>query len=72
MQHSTKQKLHGHLLPITQTMKVRLARQAGQRIHMQRFLWTTTHGNSSVERRIKTCIRQLCVMSTRRPPKKDD
>ena len=79
-QHSTKQKLCGHLLPISQHLQIRQTRHAG---HCWRsrgvliidvLLWTPTRGRASVGRTPKSCIHQLCAdtgRSLRRSVKRD-
>ena len=66
-QHPTKQRLNGHLLLITKTIKVRRTRYAG---HCWRSmdelisdvrLWTPSHGRSKAGRPARTYIQQLCA-----------
>ena len=53
-QHPKKQQLYGHLLPISQTIQVRWARQTGrcwwskEELISNILLWTPTHGHTSV------------------------
>ena len=66
-QHSTKQQLYGHLLPITKTIQVRWTRHA-------RHCWrsrdelisdvlpgTTSHGRAKAGRPARTYIQLICV-----------
>ena len=66
-QHSPKQQMYGHLLPITKTIQVRRTRHAG---HCRRsrdeplsdiLLWTFSHGWAMAGRRARTYIQQLCA-----------
>ena len=51
-QHSTKQQLYGHQLPITKTIKIRWARHAGHswrswiKLISDVFLWAPSHGRA--------------------------
>ena len=65
-QHPTKQRLYGHLPPITKTIKVRRTRHAG---HCWRNkdelisdvpLWNPTYGRAKAGRPNRTYIQQLC------------
>ena len=64
-QHPTKQRLYGHLPPITKNIQVTRTRHAG---HNRRnrdehirdiLLWTLSHGRAKVGRPARTYIQQL-------------
>ena len=63
----TKQKLYGHLQPITKTIKIRRTRHAGQcwrnrdELISNVLLWTPSHGRAKAERPAGTYIQQLCT-----------
>ena len=61
-QHPTKQQRHGHLPPITKTIRVRRTRHVG---HCWRsrdeLLWTSSQGRATGGRPARTYIQQLCV-----------
>ena len=65
-QHSIKQLLNGHLLPITKTIKVRRTRHAEHcwrsrdELISDVLLWTPSHGRAKVGRPARTYIQQLC------------
>ena len=62
-QHSTKQQLHGHLPPITKTIKIRLTRYAGHcwrrkdELISNELLWTPSHGRAKAGCPARTYIR---------------
>ena len=64
-QHATKQQLHGHLPPITKTIKVRRTRQAGHwwrsrdELISDILLWISSNGRAKAERPAQTYIQQL-------------
>ena len=64
-QHSTKQQLYGHLLPITKTIQVRRTRHAGHcwrskdELISDILLWTPSHGRAKVGRPARTYIQQI-------------
>ena len=66
-QHSTKQKLYGHLLPITKTLQVRQTRHAGHCWRSRDELisdihqWTPSHGRAKAGRPVRSYIQQLCA-----------
>ena len=66
-QQPTKQRLYGHLSPITQTIQVRWTRHAGHccwikdKLISGVLLWTPTYGRTNVGRPVKIYIHQLCV-----------
>ena len=64
-QHPTKQKLYGHLPPVTKTIKIRRNKHAG---HYWRsrdelindvLLWIPSHGHAKAERPARTYIQHL-------------
>ena len=65
-QHPKRHQLHGHLPPITKTIKVRRARHAEHcwrsRDELIRdvLLWNPTHGRAKAGRPARTYIQQLC------------
>ena len=65
-QHSIKQQLYGHLLPITKTIQVRRTRHAGHcwrswdELISDEPLWTPSHGREKAGRPARTYIQQLC------------
>ena len=65
-QHSTKQRVYGHLPPITKTIKVRWARHAGHcwmsrdKLISDVLLWTPSHGQAKAGRPARTYIQQFC------------
>ena len=65
-QHPTKQQLHGHLPPITKTIRVRRTRYAGHcwrsgdELISDVLLWTPSHGRAKARRPAQTYIQQLC------------
>ena len=65
-QHPTKQRLYGHLPPITKTIKIRRTRHAGQcwrsrdELISDVLLWTPSHGWTKAGRPARTYIQQLC------------
>ena len=64
-QHPTRDKLYGHLPPISKTIQVRRTRHAGHcwrsRDELIRdvLLWTPTHGRAKAGRPARTYIQQL-------------
>ena len=64
-QHSTKQQLYGHLLPITKTIQIRRTRHAGHcwrsRDEFIRDVlpWTPSHGRAKAGRPGRTYMQQL-------------
>ena len=64
--HPTKQRLYGHLPPITNVIKERRTRFAGHcwrskdEIISDVLLWTPKHGHTQVGRPYKTYIMQIC------------
>ena len=66
-QHTTKQRLYGHLPPITKTIQIRRSRHAGHcwrsrdELISDVFLWTPSHGRAKAGRPARTCIQQLCA-----------
>ena len=64
-QHPTKQKLHGHLPPITKTIQVRRTRHVGRCWRSKYELisdvlpWTLSHGRAKAGRPARTYILQL-------------
>ena len=62
-QQTTKQKVHGHLPPISQTIQVRRARlrKRNKDKLVSNVLWTPIHGHTSVGWPVKTYILQLCL-----------
>ena len=64
--HPTKQRLYGHLPPITDVIKERRTRFAGHcwrskdEIISDVLLWTPKHGHTRVGRPYKTYIKQIC------------
>ena len=66
-QHPTKQRLHGHLLPILQTIQERRTRLVRQRwssrdtLKSNVHLWSQTHEFKNVGRPVRTCMHKLCV-----------
>ena len=65
-QHPTRHQLHGHLLPITKTIKARRTRHAGRcwrskdELISDVLLWTTAYGRAKAGRPARTYIQQLC------------
>ena len=65
-QHLTKQRLYGHLPPITKTIQVRRIRHAGycwksrDELISGVLLWTPTYGRANAGRPAWTYIQQLC------------
>ena len=65
-QHPTRHQLYGHLPPITKTIQVRRARDAGHcwrsrdELISDVLLWTPTHGQAKAGRSVRTYIQQLC------------
>ena len=66
-QHPTKQLLHGHLPPITKTIKIRRTRHVGHYLRSRDqlvsdvFLWTSWRGWAKAEQPGQTSIQQLCA-----------
>ena len=64
--HPTKQRLYGHLPPITDVINERRTRFAGHcwrskdEIISDVLLWTPKHGHTRVGRPYKTYIKQIC------------
>ena len=64
-QHPTKHQLHGHLPPITKTIKVRRTRHAGNcwgsrdELISNVLLWTPTYGRVKAGRPARSYIQQL-------------
>ena len=65
-QHPTRHQLHGHLPPITKTIKVRRTRHTGHcwrsrdELISDVLLWTPTYGQAKAGRQARTYIQQLC------------
>ena len=65
-QQTTKQKLYGHLPPITKTIKVWLIKHAGHcwrsryELISDILLWTPSHSRAKSGRSACTCIQQFC------------
>ena len=65
-QYPTKHQLYGHLPPITKTIQVRRARNAGHcwrsrdKLISDVLLWTPTYGRAKARRPARTYIQQLC------------
>ena len=65
-QHPTRHQQYGHLPPITKTIQVRRARNAGHCWRSRDELisdvlsWTLTHGRAKAGRPARTYIQQLC------------
>ena len=66
-QHSSRQQLYGHLLPITEAIKIRRTRHA---VHCCRsrdklisdvLLWTLSHRRAKAGCPVRTYIQQLCA-----------
>ena len=66
-QHTTKQKLDGHLPAITKTIKIRRTRHAEHcwrsrdELISDILLWTPSHGRAKAGRSARTYIQQLCA-----------
>ena len=66
-QHQTRQRLYGHLPPITRTIKIRRSRHAGHcwrsrdELISDVLLWTSSHGRAKARRPARTYIQQLWV-----------
>ena len=66
-QHPTKQKMYGHLPPITKTIKIRRTRHAGHcwrsrdELISDVLLWTPSDGQVKAGRPARTYIQQLCA-----------
>ena len=66
-QYPTKQRLFGHLAPISKTIQVRQTRHARHcwkskdKVISDVLLWTPTHGHANVGQPAKTYLYQLCV-----------
>ena len=66
-QHPTKQKLYGHLPPITKTIQVRQIRHVGHswrsrdELISDILLWTPSHRRAKAGRPARTYIQQLCA-----------
>ena len=65
-QHHTKHRLHGHLPPITKTIKIRRTRHAGHCLRSRDelisdvLLWTPSYGRTKAGRPARTYEQQLC------------
>ena len=66
-QHATKQRLHGHLPPITKTIKIRGTKHAGhcwrsrEELISDVLLWNPSHGRAKAGGAARIYIRQLCA-----------
>ena len=66
-QHSTKQQLYSHLLPITKTIQVRQTRHAEHcwrskdKLISNTLLWTPSHGWAKAGWPARTYIQHLCA-----------
>ena len=66
-QHPSKQRLYGHLPPITKTVKIRRTRDARHcwrskdELISDVLLWTPSHGRAKAGRPARTYIQQLCA-----------
>ena len=65
-QHPTRQKLYGHLPPITETIQARQTRHAGHcwrskdELISDVLLWSPAYGEAKARRPARTYIQQLC------------
>ena len=71
-QHPTKQQLHGHLPPITKTIKVRRTRHGGHSWRRREALisdvlqWASSHGRAKARGPSRTYIRDVVLKTYRK------